>query len=65
MKDQYPNWRGLGCNSFLSLLPSGCNGKKLPTIVKAEGIITLDGAPVENATITFISEKTFRPSLRA
>lgn len=39
-------------------LPTGCNGKKLPTIVKAEGIVTLDGTPVENATISFISEKT-------
>ncbi|MFM8570638.1 MAG: hypothetical protein ACKOAU_03475 [Pirellula sp.] len=39
-------------------LPLGCNGKKLPTIVKAEGVVTLDGTPVENATITFISEKT-------
>ena len=39
-------------------LPLGCTGKALPTIVKAEGIVTLDGTPVENATITFISEKT-------
>ena len=35
----------------------GCNGKKLPTIVKAEGTVTLDGALVENATILFLSEK--------
>jgi len=37
--------------------PIGCNGKKLPTIVKAEGTITLDGNPVENATVSFLSEK--------
>jgi len=45
--------------ALLSLvaLPLGCNGKKLPTIVKAEGTVTLDGAAVENATISFLSEK--------
>jgi len=41
----------------LVALPSGCNGKKLPTIVKAEGIVTLDGSAVENATVSFLSEK--------
>lgn len=42
----------------LIALTIGCNSKKLPTIVKAEGIVTLDGTPVENATISFLSEKT-------
>lgn len=42
----------------LCFLVVGCNSKRLPTIVKAEGIVTLDGNPVENATISFISEKT-------
>jgi hypothetical protein len=40
------------------LICVGCNGKRLPTLVKAEGVVTLDGVPVENATIAFISEKT-------
>jgi len=43
---------------FLLVLPTGCRGKKLPTIVKAEGIVTLDGSPIENATVSFISERT-------
>lgn len=42
---------------FLPLF-AGCRGKKLPTIVKAEGVVTLDGNPIENATISFISERT-------
>ena len=42
----------------LGSLVVGCDNKRLPTIVKAEGIVTLDGTPVENATIAFISEKT-------
>lgn len=42
----------------LSTLTVGCNNKRLPTIVKAEGTVTLDGNPVENATIAFISERT-------
>jgi len=40
------------------LMCVGCNGKRLPTLVKAEGVVTLDGVSVENATIAFISEKT-------
>ena len=40
-----------------SALLSGCNRSNLPRTVKAEGIITLDGTPVANATISFISEK--------
>jgi|SanBayMetagenome_1026888.scaffolds.fasta_scaffold06023_2 hypothetical protein len=41
----------------LVALPLACNGKKLPTIVKAEGTVTLDGTAVENATVSFLSEK--------
>ena len=42
----------------LVALPLACNGKKLPTIVKAEGTVTLDGTAVENATVSFLSENT-------
>ena len=36
---------------------SGCNsGADLPPTVPAEGIVTLDGVPVVDATITFIAD---------
>ena len=35
----------------------GCNsGAGLPPTVPAEGVVTLDGAPVADATITFIAD---------
>lgn len=39
------------------VLVSGCNsGAGLPATVSAEGTVTLDGAPVADATITFIAD---------
>jgi len=35
---------------------SGCGGRSLPKTVPAEGVVTLDGNPVADATLTFISE---------
>lgn len=43
------------CMCFATLL--GCARSNLPKTVKAEGVVTLDGSPVANATISFISEK--------
>lgn len=45
----------LVCACFAGLL--GCERSNLPKTVKAEGVVTLDGTPVANATISFISEK--------
>ena len=36
----------------LVLLPSGCGGKYKP--VPVEGIVTLDGKPLEGATVSFV-----------
>lgn len=45
------------CLVFCVSLVSGCNsGAGLPPTVPAEGIVTLDGAPVADATITFIAD---------
>lgn len=42
---------------FCVALVSGCNsGPGLPPTVPAEGVVTLDGAPVADATITFIAD---------
>ena len=47
----------LACTVFSVALVSGCNsGPGLPATVPAEGTVTLDGAPVVDATITFIAE---------
>lgn len=46
----------LGLLSILSV--TGCGGSNLPKTVPAEGVVTLDGTPVADATITFISEGT-------
>ncbi len=45
--------------ALLSILSAtGCGGSNLPKTVPAEGLVTLDGSPVADATITFISEGT-------
>lgn len=45
------------CTVFCVALVSGCNsGPGLPATVPAEGTVTLDGAPVADATITFIAD---------
>jgi len=42
---------------FCVSLIGGCNsGAGLPPTVPAEGVVTLDGAPVADATITFIAD---------
>lgn len=42
---------------FCLVLFSGCNsGPPLPKTVPAEGVVTLDGATVADATITFIAD---------
>jgi hypothetical protein len=35
---------------------AGCIGDKLPKTVPAEGIVTLDGVPVSDATVLFITD---------
>lgn len=43
---------------LMSLLFVGCeSGPKLPPTVPAEGIVTLDGTPVADATVVFIADK--------
>ena len=45
------------CAIFCVSLISGCNsGAGLPPTVPAEGVVTLDGVPVADATITFIAD---------
>lgn len=42
---------------FLMCLAAGCGGGgKLPKTVTAQGIVLLDGLPVQDATVSFISE---------
>jgi hypothetical protein len=44
-----------GCRAslmFAALLLTGCG----PSLVKTEGVVTLDGQPVEGATVMFVSE---------
>lgn len=42
------------CCLFGLLLLAGCSGESGPRTVKAAGVVTLDGAPVANANVTFI-----------
>ncbi len=45
------------CVVFCLANVNGCNsGPPLPKTVPAEGIVTLDGTPVADATITFIAD---------
>jgi hypothetical protein len=39
--------------SSIVLLLTGCSGAKIPGLVPAEGIVLLDGQPVEEANIVF------------
>ncbi len=42
---------------LLSLLVlAGCGGQSGPRTVKAAGVVTLDGAPVADANVTFVDE---------
>ncbi len=41
-----------------SLVGCGPDLSHLPPTVPAEGVVTLDGTPVEGATVTFVSETT-------
>ena len=38
------------------LVTTGCSKEKGPRTVPAEGIVTLDGAPVEGAAVVFVSD---------
>ena len=43
---------------ILCLVFAGCeSGPQLPPTVPAEGIVTLDGTPVADATVVFIAEQ--------
>ena len=41
---------------------SGCGGSDRPALAHASGKVTLDGAPVEGATVTFVPEEGGRPA---
>jgi len=43
------------------LLMTGCGGSDRPALAPASGIVKLDGAPVEGATVTFIPAEGGRP----
>ena len=45
----------------LFILPMGCSKGDRPAIAKAAGIVTLDGNPVEGATVTFEPVNGGRP----
>lgn len=51
----------------LSLFAIGCGGgapdEKLPTVFPVEGTVTLDGTPVDGATVTFIHPETERNAI--
>jgi hypothetical protein len=45
------------CGLACALAFAGCNsGPQLPPTVPAEGIVTLDGTPVSDATVSFIAD---------
>lgn len=44
-----------------SMLLAGCGGADRPALAPASGIVTLDGVPVEGATVTFIPVESGRP----
>ncbi|MFO0921820.1 MAG: hypothetical protein U0905_04940 [Pirellulales bacterium] len=51
------NRRVLGLLVLVALAQTGCNnGPVLPKTVTADSIVTLDGTPVENATVVFIAD---------
>ncbi len=40
-----------------AIVVSGCSGDNLPKTVPAEGVVTLDGQPVENAIVVFMADQ--------
>jgi hypothetical protein len=40
---------------------SGCNSEKLPRLGRVSGVVTLDGQPVPDATVTFAGAKEGEP----
>jgi uncharacterized lipoprotein NlpE involved in copper resistance len=44
------------CLVLVALTLVGCNRSNLPKTVPAEGVLTLDSVPVENATVVFFSD---------
>lgn len=49
--------------AIVTVLPfTGCQGEKGPKTVTAEGVVTLDGDPVEGAAVVFIDDKGVYPA---
>ena len=46
---------------LISLIVSGCGGSDRPSLAPASGIVTLNGEPVEGASLTFIPVAGGRP----
>lgn len=44
------------------LLLSGCSSKKLPETISVEGVVKLEGAPVEGARVMFVPKGSGRPA---
>ena len=49
------------CFLLIPLLLMGCGGEDRPPLAKASGIVKLDGAPVEGATVTYLPVDGGRP----
>ncbi len=45
----------------LLISSSGCNSEKLPRLGRVSGVVTLDGQPVPEATVTFTGAKEGEP----
>lgn len=56
------NVSALLLGSCLLLTSFGCGGGDRPTLVAASGVLTLDGKPVEGASISILSVEGGRPS---
>ena len=59
----YPGYilrAGLACCSLFAL--AGCGGSDRPALAAASGIVTLDGTPVEGATVSYVPVTGCRPA---
>lgn len=50
------------CPSVVVLLFSGCGGREYPPTYETSGAITLDGAPVEGVTVSFLPQDGQQPA---
>ncbi len=52
-KKTSPGWLAVCLASFSAIFFMGCGGSEWPPTYKSTGTVTLDGSPVERASITF------------